>query len=461
MKKAFYSFLAVTALAACSKPAEQEVKPNQGNGFRITVNTAETKPEFNSNDLSVSFKTNEVLHVKINEGYYDFQRIEDSNEFYCDKFFPVENEAYHYEILTPYRSDYGEGEFSLSGGANCTMFGMADATGFESPSIEMNHLAALIRLRIHNTGTTELQTKTYRIESDTDIIGGRHHVEGGIVTESTKAAPVKYTTLTSGNNLTIGSDETKEMYLQCKPFTTTVGSKITVTIACDNDVFIRNISFNSAVSFEAGKVNTILMEIGDDNVASVTSANKVLVDFGGNYIANPDTEWNTYNKRGTAETDYVNLIKADGTASGLTMRTTKAFEGSGYSFTYSNPWTLHGVEYPAKAVSDALYAKSTAGQLTISGCTPGAEYRIETIHLRQNSNLGMRILDVEVNGSKLEKFDCLNPSGEQAGQYQHHLVFHNVAADADGKIVITYTPQTGANGTTKEGMINAMIITKY
>lgn len=456
MKKIIYSILAIAALAACNKGVapEQNVTPAEPKGFVITVGT-DSKASFNEEDYSVSWKENEELRVFINGEAYTFVRVGETDQFACENFTPVEGTEYHYEVLTPYRSDWGDLVFSYSGAASDPkMYGSANTVGSEAPSITMNHLTAVIKTTIKNVGITDLKITSIRIESDSQIIGGRHKITNGA---PVAVNPVTYTEM-NDQDISIPAGGEKNMYLTCMPFNSLENETLKFTIKTACDVFFATKTLTSTVHFVAGKVNTTTVNV-NRTVPSATNANTVYVDFGGEKTS--DTTWNTYNKRGTTETDYVDLNNAEWTNSGLKMTTKASFDGSGWNDTgITKTWTENGLTYPNLVWRDAMLAKTNAGKLEISGCDVNSKYTIETLHIRYNGSRGPRVFNITMNGTTINNFDCGMPANTAEGTNVYSIVYHDIAPDADGKINITITPLLGSNGTTKEATINAMVITK-
>lgn len=456
MKKLIYSIFAIAALAACNKaedPSSNDGSSSEPKGFVIKIST-DIKASFDENTYNVSWKANEELKVFINGEGHTFTRIEDTDLFACEDFTPVEGTSYHYEVLTPYRSDWGDLVFSYSGAASDPkMYGEAYTTGSESPSIDMQHLTAVIRTTIKNTGNTDLVISSIRIESDSQNIGGRYKMVGG---EPDPVNPVTYTEM-NNQNIRIAANSEKAVCLTCAPFTSTDGETLTFTFKAAADVFYCYKTLSATpVHFVAGKVNNTTVELSRQ-VAAASAENTVLVDFGG---TRHDNEWNTYNKRGTDATDYVDLNNAAGTASGLTMATKAAFDGTGYTGSVSGTWTENGVTYPTNVWKDGMLAKTNPGKLEISGCDTNSKYTIETTHIRYGGSRGIRIFDMNINGTSISKVDTGMPANTAEGTYTYALVYHDVTPDADGKITITMTPLLGSNSSVKEAPINSMVITK-
>lgn len=455
MKKIFYSIFCVAALAACTKT----VAPEASTAFRIKLDLAETKPTFNQETYEVAWKADEQLHVLVNETAYTFKKVaEQDNIFECADFQPVEGTTYNWEVLSPYRSDYGEGVFSFSGGVAPIMYGQGTTVGAEAPSIHMQNLNSVIKIAMKNTGEVDLTTNSYRIESDTDIIGGRHQVHNGVVSEVEGIAPVKFTTVTSGNDRTIKVGETAYMCLQCMPFTPTIGSKLTITVVAGSDTFTKVIEFTAAnqVEFKAGKVKTTTIEIGKE-APQPTGDKKVYVDFGP--TGNVDG-WNSVTAAGVSASPIA-LKDGDGNATDLTLAITNAFSttwgGSG-----SEPlatFTAGGIDFPKDVYKDALMVSngSTTGKIEIAGCNTDKTYKVKALSFRHNGSREIRVSKIDINGQNTT-IDTGAKSADDMNNNNFVYTLDSVTPDANGKINISVSAVVATRTDVVHGFINALVI---
>lgn len=457
MKKIIYTFLAIAALAACNKP---ELKPEvQSDAFRIYVSTEASKASFNEGTFEVTWKSNETLHVLVNGDPYDFTKVEDEeNAFECSAFVPEDGVTYNYEVLTPYNSGYGEGVFTYSGGVKVTMYGQGSAVGAESPAIHMQHLTAIIKTVIENTGEVDLVVNSIRIESDTDDMGGRYRISGG---ELTPVNPVKYTVMDS-QNVSIAAGESKPMFLQCAPFTTSAGSKLTFTLVAGSDTFtiVKEFAASNQAAFHAGGVKTTTVQIGKEApVVDPVTAEEVFVDFGP--TACTDTKWNAVTSNGVAEAKALKF--ADGTESGLSLAVTSAFSTT-WGGAGSEPlatYTEADVDFPKDVYKDALMISNatTTGKVVISGCTAGATYTVKALSFRYNGSRSIRVAHVECGG-KSNNVDTGAKSSSDMINFSFVSTFTNVSPDADGNIEIAVSAVKDTRDDVINGYLNALVITK-
>lgn len=459
MKKIFYSIFAIAALAACTKPGAIE----QAAAFRIEVLTNNsTKPTFNQDTYKVSWKTDEVLHVLINDQAYSFSKTTDSDySFECAEFQPVEGQTYNWEIVTPYRSDYGERTFSFSGGIGPVMYGVGTTTGAEVPSIQMELLNSIVRLEIENTGDTDITINQYRFESDTDAFGGRRTIVDGEVVLKEGIDPVKYTAITSGNDITIKAGEKGYKCLQCGPFTATEGSKLKVTLTAGSDIYTKEIEVTAEnpVEFKAGKVKTTHINIAKEAPVP-TGDTKVYVDFGTNTV---NVEgWNSVSAPAVSA-EPVALLNGDGEDSGLTLAITSAFSTT-FGGAGSEPlatFTAGGIDFPKDVYKDALQISddSTTGKIEIAGCEAGATYKVKVLSIRYNGSREIRVSKIDVNGANTT-IDTGAKSANDMNNNNFIAEFDSVTPDANGKIQVSVSAVVATRTDVVNGFINALVIEK-
>lgn len=458
MKKFIYSVFAIAALAACNK-AEA---PEQTAAFRINVNLNSTKPVFDQDTYEVSWKADEQLHVLINEQAYTFSKTQDNDySFECAEFQPVAGQQYNWEIVTPYRSDYGEKTFSFSGGVGPVMYGTGTTTGAETPSIHMNLLNSIVRLEIENTGETDITINQYRFESDTDSFGGRRTIVDGEVVLKEGVDPVKYTALTSGNDITVKAGETGYKCLQCGPFVATTGSKLTVTLTAGADKYTKviNVDAEHPVEFKAGKVKTTHINIAKE-APQPTGDKKVYVDFGTNTV---NVEgWNSVSSPAVSA-EPIALKDGDGNATDLTLAITNAFSTT-WGGAGSEPlatYTEADVDFPKDVYKDALMISNgnTTGKIEIAGCEGGATYNVKVLSLRWNGSRNIRVSKIDVNGANTTiDTGCKNEPGSKLEENDFVAQFATVTPDADGKITISVSAVVASRTDVVNGFINALVI---
>lgn len=456
MKKFIYSVFAIAALAACNK-AEA---PVQTAAFRINVNLNSTKPVFDQDTYEVSWKADEQLHVLINEQAYTFKKTQDNDySFECDEFQPVAGQQYNWEIVTPYRSDWGEKTFSFSGGVGPVMYGTGTTTGAETPSIHMNLLNSIVRLEIENTGETDITINQYRFESDTDFFGGRRTIVDGKVVLKEGVDPVKYTAVTSGNDITVKAGETGYKCLQCGPFVATTGSKLTVTLTAGADKYTKVIDVDAEhpVEFKAGKVKTTHINIAKE-APQPTGDKKVYVDFGTNTVKVEG--WNSVSSPAVSA-EPIALIDGDGNATDLTLAITNAFSAN-WGGSGSEPldtFTAGGIDFPKDVYKDALQISngSTTGKIEIAGCNTSKTYKVTALSLRHNGSREIRVSKIDINGQNTT-IDTGAKSAADMNNNNFVYALDSVTPDANGKITVSVSAVVATRTDVVNGFINALVI---
>lgn len=478
MKKIIYSIFAIAALAACNKTAAPEVveqdTPAEVNGFVIKVST-DTKALFNEQDYSVSWKENEELHVLINNEAYTFTRVEESDYFVCDTFYPIEGTEYNWEILTPYNSsnDYGDRVFTYSGGVKVTMYGQAITYGYDSPEITMKHLTNIIKTTIKNVGETELTIKSIKIESNKQIIGGRYRITNG---ELTAVKAVDYTVMEQ-QTVKIPAGEQKDMFVQCKPFTTVADETLKFTlIDINSENFVIEKHFTEGqVSFAAGTVNNTTVEIAHvEPEPEATEA--VYIDFGGHANAAP-TPWNKVTayslasdatpialKNTSNETSYIKISELTGftgTYNGA------GGEQEGWTLEY-NEYTIHSFVWRDGLLISGTTNKGNKGpaSLVLSGFDTNKTYSLDLVAVRFNGSTSARETQYVIVGAQTSDTYSIKPGADTRADWNSfisrkdslRIQLTNIQPDANGKITIQVTAIDTKSAC--DGLLNALVITE-
>lgn len=454
MKKIIYSVFALAAIAACGK-VEPSVPQTETEAFKIYLETEESKAAFNEQTYAVTWKSGETLRVFVNGTAYTFTKSEEEeNAFECADFVPVDGVTYDYEVLTPYNSGYGDGVFTYSGGVKVTMYGQGRAVGAQTPYIPMRHLTSIIKTVIKNTGEVDLVFNSIRIESDTDNMGGRYKISNG---ELSEVNPVKYSVM-DGQSVTVKVGESKPMFLQCAPFTTSAGSKLTFTLVAGSDTFIieKNFTASNQVTFSAGKVKTTTVEVGKEAPAvDPSTSSDVYVDFGPT-----GTEgWNSITS--AAKNDAVALLANDGSDSGLSLEISSAFSTT-WGGAGSEPkatFKVGDIEYPKDVYKDALMISNstTTGVIIISGCDKSRTYNLSALSIRYNGSRSIRVTKFDVHGTVIT-IDTGAKSAADMDNNNFVAEFSNVSPDSDGNITIKVSAVKDTRDDVINGYINALVI---
>ena len=456
MKKIIVSLLAIAALAACTKTDIIPAESASEEAFVLYAGTPETKTVFDYETYKVTWKSGDALAVYINDELYKFVKDEDQeNAFVPDAstpFTPAEGTTYTYRVLYPYSADF---TFTMSGGVKTPMYGTATVTGTASPSVTMAQQSAVIKTVVKNVGETDMTVTGIRFESDTDVLGGKHTITDGA---ATPVSPVQYTYMGS-QSISVAAGSQTDVFVQCAPFVTAAGSKLTVTVECGSETFtvVKNYTDSNKATFTAGKVNTTSVEIKHE-AASGLSENDVFVDFGPTAAA--DTKWNVV--KSNAAADPVLLKNALGNDSPLSLAITSAFSTTwGGAGSEPGDLTKADIEFPKDVWKDALMISNatTTGVVEISGCPSDAEYTVKVLTIRYNGSRNIRVAKVQI-GSESNQVDTGAKSSTDLADNEFVSTFTGVKPDSDGKFTVSVSAVEASRSDVINAYINAMVITR-
>ena len=177
--------------AGCTKEAS-DITPESGGGggFSITVSAPATKTVFDPQTYAVTWEQDDELGVYIvggsEAGLYKFTNVS-GNTFSCPEFTPDAGTLYSYYVLYPYHEDFTvtdgksnavvnilSGQQILPGDAGhikTPLFGVAQSSGAETPSVLLKHAASVIRINIENNSGSALSvSEVGLVSSDPDAI---------------------------------------------------------------------------------------------------------------------------------------------------------------------------------------------------------------------------------------------------------------------------------------------------
>lgn len=142
-------------------------------------------------------------------------------------------------------------------GKACPLYGVAKGVAYdETPSIEMNHLASVIKVNVTNNSGDDLTVSSIAFTGTEDIVG-TYYINFA-------ASPVTYTssgndyvsetaTLTVNNGEAIENGSSSSFYIAIKPFTAKSGSTLKLSV----NGYEKNITLPSDVTFTAGHIRTL------------------------------------------------------------------------------------------------------------------------------------------------------------------------------------------------------------
>lgn len=158
-------------------------------------------------------------------------------------------------------------------GDSCPLYGVAKGVAYdETPSIEMNHLASVIKVNVTNNSGDDLTVSSIAFTGTEDIVG-TYYINFA-------ASPVTYTssgdnyisntaTLTVNNGDAIANGSSAAFYIALKPFTAKSGSTLKLSV----NGYEKNITIPTDVTFTAGHIKTLGFDY-----------NKVAENYSGTYL---------------------------------------------------------------------------------------------------------------------------------------------------------------------------------
>lgn len=269
MKKIVY----IAAVAAfgiligggCAKESGN-LLPENG-GFSISVSTPGTKTVFDGDTYKVDWEDNDELGIVIDDGtqskLYKFTRSA-GNTFSCADFVPSDGKSYTYYALYPYNEKFTitdgisndvveissgtQSGLDKAGHIKTPLYGKASAEGTESPSISLNHAAAVMKINVANYSGSELSVSSVGLVSaDADaVMSGTFSLnfETGELTASETSNTASQVNI----DAKIDDASSAYFYVAVAPFAT---KNLSVTV---NDQVFSKTATENGFDFKAGYV---------------------------------------------------------------------------------------------------------------------------------------------------------------------------------------------------------------
>lgn len=287
MKKILLSVLAVAAVAvSCQTEKLEEGTSQTGKTVKIVAELPETKTVFNPEDKTVAWEDGDELTVVVNSSSaYKFGKVAGENAFSAPGV-TLQDGQNTYHVLYPYNSDVktvdvdgvaceesGSKRYvdvpskaaAVQKGINNAdhvkgvIYGYTTAADSETPSVQMHQLTALLKIDVTNNHTEPIEVRSITVSTDAagQLLSGTYYInlETGETESSGDQYTHNYTTL-GVTNVTMEVGATGTFWVSAHPFSVPQGSKLTISVETDKGVSSDERTYESALKFAAGTVNT-------------------------------------------------------------------------------------------------------------------------------------------------------------------------------------------------------------
>ena len=287
--------MAIAAVAvSCQVKDLDENTSVSGESFTISAELPETKTIFNENDKTVAWENNDKLSVVINSASaYTFTKIDGENTFEATNV-TLADGTNTFHALYPYNNNIasidnetglakntkGENlyinipsqEASSQNAINSTshikgvMYGYTEADLTETPSIQMHQLTALLKIAVTNNHTEPITIRSITVSTDAQgqLLSGTFYInlKDGSVESSGDSYTFSSTTL-GVTGVTMETGETGTFWVSANQFSVPVGSHLTISVETDKGSVTDERSYEQALNFVAGTVNTAEFDFSD------------------------------------------------------------------------------------------------------------------------------------------------------------------------------------------------------
>lgn len=136
----------------------------------------------------------------------------------------------------------------------CPLYGIAkNVPASELPSVKMNHLASVVRIRVTNASGSPMTVDNASFTAPEDIVG-QYYIGFSTDQPVFTAKSVKNTATVEVTNATeLANGGVADLYLAVKPFTAKTGEEIVITV----NGYSKTIKMTKDVTFTAGKIKTV------------------------------------------------------------------------------------------------------------------------------------------------------------------------------------------------------------
>ena len=287
MKKILLSVLAVAAVAvSCQTEKLEEGTSQTGKTVKIVAELPETKTIFNPEDKTVAWEDGDELTVVVNSSSaYTFGKVAGENAFSASGV-TLQDGQNTYHVLYPYNgsaASVGDDGFAYKENGDKAYFpipsqaaaaqkginnadhvkgviyGYTTAADSETPSVQMHQLTALLKIDVTNNHTEPIEVRSITVSTDAtgQLLSGTYYIN--LETGETESSGDKYTynyTTLGVTNVTMEAGATGTFWVSAHPFSVPQGSKLTISVETDKGVSSDERTYESALEFAAGTVNT-------------------------------------------------------------------------------------------------------------------------------------------------------------------------------------------------------------
>ena len=293
MKKIIFSAMAIAAVAvSCQVKDLDENTSVSGDSFKISAELPETKTIFNAEDYAVAWENNDALTVIVNSNdNYEFTNA-GGNDFEA-KNVTISDGMNTFHVLYPYNTyvkkvdangvtsdgsgkktyvnipdNAAKSQTSINSTAHVkgVMYGYAEASADQTPAIQMHQLTALLKIAVTNNHTEPITVRSITVSTDAQgqLLSGTFYInlKDGSVESSGDNYTFSSTTL-GVTGVTMETGETGTFWVSANPFSVPAGSHLTISVETDKGSASDERSYEQALNFDAGTVNTAEFDFSD------------------------------------------------------------------------------------------------------------------------------------------------------------------------------------------------------
>ena len=421
MKKSLFPVLVVSALAvSCQTEKLEENRPQSGETVKIIAELPDTKTIFNPEDKTVAWEDGDELTVVVNSSSaYKFGKVAGENAFSASGV-TLQDGQNTYHVLYPYNekaaSVDADGFVCIENGGKAylpipspaaaaqkginnadhvkgVIYGYTTAADSETPSVQMHQLTALLKIDVTNNHTEPIEVRSITVSTDAagQLLSGTYYIN--LETGETESSGDKYTynyTTLGVTNVTMEAGATGTFWVSAHPFSVPQGSKLTISVETDKGVSSDERTYESALEFAAGTVNTASFNFeAPEAIEKLTVAEFLAKEVGNVYyeltgtISNiSNTAYGNFDLTDDTGTVYVygltatKVTKNDQSFSSLGLREGDVLTLVGTRAAYNNAAQVGGPAYYISHVA-APYCNVTPSTMNVAADATSATFKVD------------------------------------------------------------------------------------